>query len=97
MERLTNRSKIVSDKKMTFLEKIYLPAILSGIRITIKHMFKKHATVRYPEKTREFSEIYRGMHVLKRDDNGAERCTATLPYETRNCRRLNRRPARIPY
>jgi len=76
VERLTNRSKIVSDKKMTFLEKIYLPAILSGIRITIKHMFKKHATVRYPEKTREFSEIYRGMHVLKRDDKGAERCTA---------------------
>lgn len=61
---------------MTFLERIYLPAIFSGVMITIKHMFKKSATVRYPEKTREFSEIYRGKHVLKRDDNGAERCTA---------------------
>lgn len=76
MESLTNRSIIVSNKKMTFLERIYLPAILSGIMITIKHMFRKSATVRYPEKTREFSEIYRGQHVLKRDDNGAERCTA---------------------
>jgi len=39
-------------------------------------MFKKPATVRYPEVKREFSEVYRGLHVLKRDDNGAERCTA---------------------
>ena len=61
---------------MTFLERIYLPAIFSGIMITIKHMFRKHATIRYPEKTREFSDIYRGLHVLKRDDKGAERCTA---------------------
>ncbi len=61
---------------MTFMEKIYLPAILGGIMITIRHLFKRAATVRYPEKTREFSKIYRGMHVLKRDDKGAERCTA---------------------
>ncbi len=76
MQALTQRSKIVSDKKMTFLERIYLPAILGGVMITIKHMFKRSATVRYPEKEREFSEIYRGHHVLKRDDKGAERCTA---------------------
>src|SRR6202008_3844419 len=25
---------------------------------------------------RPFAPIYRGLHVLKRDDNGAERCTA---------------------
>lgn len=61
---------------MTFLERIYLPAILSGVIITIKHFFRRKSTVRYPEKQREFSEVYRGMHVLKRDDNGAERCTA---------------------
>jgi NADH-quinone oxidoreductase subunit I len=73
---LTNRSKIVSDKKMTFLERMYLPAILGGVIITIRHLFRKKATVSYPEQTREFSKVYRGMHVLKRDDNGAERCTA---------------------
>ena len=44
--------------------------------ITIKHLFRKKSTVRYPEKTREFSAIWRGQHVLKRDDQGAERCTA---------------------
>jgi NADH-quinone oxidoreductase subunit I len=76
MEKLTNRSKMVSDKKMTFMEKIYIPAILKGMAITLKHFFSKKATINYPEQKREFSEIYRGQHVLKRDDNGAERCTA---------------------
>jgi NADH-quinone oxidoreductase subunit I len=76
MKKLTNRSKIVSDKKMSFLERIYLPAILNGMRITFGHLFRKKTTVRYPEVKREFSEIYRGRHVLKRDDEGRERCTA---------------------
>jgi NADH-quinone oxidoreductase subunit I len=44
--------------------------------ITIKHFFRRSATVRYPEKVREISEIWRGQHVLKRDEKGAERCTA---------------------
>lgn len=73
---LTNRSKLVVKKEMTFAEKIYLPAILSGVVITIKHLFRRKATVKYPEKQREISEIWRGQHVLKRDDKGAERCTA---------------------
>ena len=76
MEKLTNRSRVVSDKKMTFLEKIYLPAIVKGMLITLKHFFKKKATINYPEQKREFSQIYRGQHVLKRDDMGRERCTA---------------------
>jgi NADH-quinone oxidoreductase subunit I len=76
MSQLTNRSKIVSVKKMSFLERIYLPAILNGMRITFGHLFRKKTTVRYPEVKREFSEIYRGRHVLKRDDEGRERCTA---------------------
>ena len=61
---------------MSFLERIYLPAILNGMRITFSHLFRKKTTVRYPEVKREFSEIYRGRHVLKRDDEGRERCTA---------------------
>jgi NADH-quinone oxidoreductase subunit I len=44
--------------------------------ITLKHFFRKKTTIRYPEVKREFSDIYRGRHVLKRDDEGRERCTA---------------------
>lgn len=76
MNPLTNRSKIVSDKKMTLLERLYLPGIISGMAITLKHFFSRKTTIRYPEKKREFSEIYRARHVLKRDDEGRERCTA---------------------
>ena len=74
--QLTNRSKVVVKKEMTLVERLYLPAIFSGMIITFKHMFKKPATIRYPEEKREFSKIYRGQHVLKRDEIGAERCTA---------------------
>jgi NADH-quinone oxidoreductase subunit I len=76
MTPLTNRSKNVTSKKMTFVEKLYLPAVFTGMWITFSHLFRKKATIRYPEVKREFSEIYRGKHVLKRDDEGRERCTA---------------------
>jgi len=76
MQALTNRSKMVSNKKMTFMERIYLPAIFKGMTITLKHFFRKKVTINYPEQTREFSQVYRGQHVLKRDEEGRERCTA---------------------
>ena len=76
MEPLTNRRKNVEKLPMTFAERAYLPAIAQGLGITLKHFFKKKATVQYPEQTRERSEVWRGLHVLKRDENGAERCTA---------------------
>ena len=74
--QLTNRSKVVVKKELTLVEKLYIPAIFSGMIITFKHLFKKKVTIQYPEQKREFSKIYRGQHVLKRDEIGAERCTA---------------------
>jgi NADH-quinone oxidoreductase subunit I len=76
MQSLTNRSKVVSKKEMSFVEKLYLPAVLNGMRITFSHLFKKKATINYPEKQRPRASVYRGQHVLKRDEIGAERCTA---------------------
>ena len=74
--QLTNRSKQVVNKKMSLKERLYLPAIFGGMWITLKHFFKKNNTLKYPEVQREFSDVYRGQHVLKRDDEGKERCTA---------------------
>jgi len=76
MQPLTNRSKVVVKKEMSFSEKIYLPAIISGMIITFSHFFRKKPTIQYPEQTRKFSDIWRGQHVLKRDEMGAERCTS---------------------
>jgi NADH-quinone oxidoreductase subunit I len=74
--KLTQRAKLVSNKEMTFGERLYLPAVFSGMGITLSHLFKKKATVKYPEQQRPFAPVYRGHHVLKRDEDGAERCTA---------------------
>jgi NADH-quinone oxidoreductase subunit I len=76
MQPLSDRSRPATNQKMSFMERLYLPAILNGMWITLSHLFKKKATIRYPEVQREFSEIFRGRHVLKRDDEGRERCTA---------------------
>ena len=61
---------------MTWMERIYLPGIIKGMIITFSHIFKKKPTIQYPEVQRPIAPVYRGQHVLKRDDAGAERCTA---------------------
>ncbi|RYU89490.1 NADH-quinone oxidoreductase subunit I [Mucilaginibacter terrigena] len=76
MESLSNKKKQLTVKPLNFWERAYLPAIVSGLAITMKHFFKKPVTIAYPDVKREFSENYRGLHSLKRDENGAERCTA---------------------
>ena len=77
MQPLTKRSKVVSNKKMTLVERTYLPMIMVGLWITLKHFFRiKRPTIQYPEVERPRSDIYRGQHVLKRDDQGRERCTS---------------------
>ncbi len=80
MQALTNRSKNVVNKKMTWGERIYLIAIFKGMWTTLKHfirvIFKGSNSIRYPDVKRPFAPVWRGWHVLKRDENGAERCTA---------------------
>src|SRR5688572_17704885 len=73
---LSGSKKDVSNKDMTFLEKTYLPAIAKGMGITLRHFFKPKVTTQYPEQKREFSPVWRGRHILMRDEKGAERCTA---------------------
>lgn len=78
--KLTNRSKVVSNKEMTLSEKLYLPAIVKGMGITMKHALRNLAkgtpTYSYPEVQKPRTKIWRGQHVLKRDEEGRERCTA---------------------
>ena len=73
---LSGRKKEVSNKEMTFLESLYLVAILKGLLITIKHLFTRKVTIKYPEQVRERSAVWRGQHLLKRDEEGRENCTA---------------------
>ena len=76
MQALTNRAKVLEQKPMTLMERLYLPEIAKGMAITFGHIFKKKATINYPEEKRPFSPVFRGLHVLNRDEEGREKCTA---------------------
>lgn len=76
MQALTNRSKVMERKPMTFLERMYLWNILKGMLITFTHIFKRKATISYPEQKRPVSPVWRGLQILNRDEEGRERCTA---------------------
>ena len=96
---LSGRKKLVSNKEMTFLERMYLIAIVKGLWITIKHLFRKKATIQYPEQVRERSAVYRGQHMLKRDEQGRENCTAcglcalSCPAEAITMKAAERKPS----
>lgn len=73
---LSGRKKEVTNKQMSLVERAYVPAIVQGLKLTMKHFFQKKVTIQYPEQKRTYSPVYRGRHVLMRDEEGRERCTA---------------------
>lgn len=49
--------------------------LVKGLAVTMKHvLFRKRVTVEYPEVRRELPARARWRHVLKRYDDGLERC-----------------------
>jgi len=72
---------IKKPKPLSFAERIYLPAILKGLSITVRHMFgnffgKDSITIRYPEQRKVLPDYYRGLHILPKWDDGHEKCVA---------------------
>jgi NADH-quinone oxidoreductase subunit I len=45
-----------------------------GLWTTLKMMTERPVTIQYPEEKREVRQRFRGRHVLKRYDNGLEKC-----------------------
>ncbi len=74
--QLTNRAKKTDKSELTLWERSYLPSVATGLGITIRHFFAKKPTIQYPEVKRYLGPIFRGHHILKRDEEGRERCTA---------------------
>jgi NADH-quinone oxidoreductase subunit I len=62
--------------ELTFWEKIYIPEILKGMKITLEQMLKKKDTREYPEEKWVPPPSYRGAPVLVLEENGTERCVA---------------------
>jgi len=63
------------ERKLSFLEKIYLPEIFKGLWYSFKQMFKPQFTLNYPEEKWDPPTIFRGRPVLV-EDNGQERCVS---------------------
>ena len=51
-----------------------LVELVRGLITSGKQMFEKPVTYQYPEQKREVRPRFRGRHVLKRYDNGLEKC-----------------------
>ncbi|MEX0685957.1 MAG: NADH-quinone oxidoreductase subunit I [Balneolales bacterium] len=64
-----------SERKLNFLERVYLPEIFKGLGYTFKQMFKPKFTRQYPEEKWTPPSIFRGRPVLV-EDEGQERCVA---------------------
>ena len=45
-----------------------------GLFTTLRSMFEKPVTVQYPEERKPVKPRFRGRHVLKRYENGLEKC-----------------------
>jgi len=72
---------VAKNHTFSWYEKIYFYSVFHGLLITMKHFLKtaflrKAVTIEFPEKKREYSSRLRGLHSMKRDEEGRERCTA---------------------
>ena len=59
-----------------FFSSFLLLEMFKGMAITGKYMFAKKITVQFPEEKTPQSPRFRGLHALRRYDNGEERCIA---------------------
>jgi NADH-quinone oxidoreductase subunit I len=48
--------------------------VLIGLGTTLRSVFEKPVTIQYPEVKRPVRTRFKGRHVLKRYDNGLEKC-----------------------
>ncbi|PID47199.1 MAG: NADH-quinone oxidoreductase subunit I [Proteobacteria bacterium] len=75
--------KVVKRHGDTFREKLYLPAIFGGFKITLRHFFgnlmskKELKSKSYPEEQpSDITPRYRGVHRLTHRKDGSIRCVA---------------------
>lgn len=67
---------IVVSREVPFWDRFYLTGILRGMWITLKHLFRRKFTLRYPEARFTPPPGYRGAPALVKDQNGREKCVA---------------------
>ncbi len=80
-------TKLLKRPKLSFAEKVYLPAIAKGLKITLGHAVRtflqinrkeEKFTMEYPEEKwdAQLPDHYRGAPTLVTDEHGRERCVS---------------------
>src|SRR5215475_11291361 len=59
-----------------FLRSFMLLELFKGLRVTGKYLFSRKITIQYPDERTPMSPRFRGLHALRRYENGEERCIA---------------------
>lgn len=59
-----------------FLSSFLLTELFKGLMLTGKYAFSSKITLQYPEEKTPQSPRFRGLHALRRYENGEERCIA---------------------
>ncbi len=74
---------VLQRPKLSLAERLYLPALLGGLFLTIKHFVKTmtgatKVTMQYPEQKwdDQLPDWYRGAPTLVKDEWGRERCVS---------------------
>jgi NADH-quinone oxidoreductase subunit I len=59
-----------------FLRSFMLLELFKGLKVTGKYFFARKITIQFPEEKTPLSPRFRGLHALRRYENGEERCIA---------------------
>ncbi|MFM2344095.1 MAG: NADH:ubiquinone oxidoreductase, chain [Pseudomonadota bacterium] len=60
----------------SLVNSLFLKELVKGLMLTGKYLFAKKITVQFPEEKTPMSPRFRGLHALRRYENGEERCIA---------------------
>ena len=59
-----------------FLKSFMLFELVKGMALTGRYAFRRKGTLQFPEEKTPLSPRFRGLHALRRYENGEERCIA---------------------
>lgn len=66
----------VERKPLTWSERLFIPALMNGFKVTLRHFFKPKVTMQYPEERWTVPEGYRGAPYLVKDQDNRTKCVS---------------------
>lgn len=67
---------IIKRKALSWWERLYLPAIIGGFKVTLRLFFRRKVTMQYPEERWVVPEGYRGAPYLVKDQEDRTKCVS---------------------